>query len=259
MKLISLNIWGGREFNALLSFLTSHAESTDIFCFQETFSFPKPLVSRGARLNIFQEFEKILPLHQSFFFPTQDKIDEQGATTIPSQYGQSLFVKKSLRVEKTDFVFAYRGRNSMKGDDFGTLGCGFAYAQLNIKKNPLTVVNVHGICEPGNKLDTPERLIQSQKIKDFLDGVTGAKIFCGDFNLMPETESIKMLEKNMKNLIREFNIPETRGEISHRRFPKDPQHFADYAFVSPEIKIVSFQVPNVSISDHLPLILEFSL
>lgn len=255
MKLISLNIWGGHEYEALILFLRSQAQTTDIFCLQEVYDSPQALVSRGTHINILEDFKNIFPAHEGFFSPVQDKIDEKGAADVPSLFGHAMFIKKPLRVETNGFIFAYRERNAMAGDDFGTLGHGFQYARLH----GLTILNVHGISLPGDKLDTEARLKQSQAINDFLKSVGGPKIVCGDFNLMPETESVKMLEKNMKNLIKEFGITETRGEINHRKYPADPQHFADYIFVSPEIKVKSLEVPRVLISDHLPLILEFSL
>ncbi len=258
MKLISLNIWGGNEFDALFSFLSSHAENTDIFCFQEVFDSPLSVVSRGTRVDILKKLEKIFPGHQSFFSPIQDAVDENGAVDIPSTFGQALFIKKNLIVEKKGFVFAYRGANVMQGDDWGTLGAGFQYAQMKNGAMPLTVVGVHGTSRPGNKLDTPDRLAQSQKILDFLKNIEGRKIVCGDFNLMPQTQSIKMLEANMKNLIKEYDVRDTRGEINIKKYPDDPQWFADYVFVSPDINVISFEVPNIPVSDHLPLVLEFS-
>ena len=33
----------------------------------------------------------------------------------------------------------------------------------------------------------------------------------------------------------------------------------DYVFVSPEVKVIDFSVPNIEISDHLPLILDFEV
>ena len=38
MKLISLNIWGGKLWNDLVILLEYHAADTDIFCFQEVTS-----------------------------------------------------------------------------------------------------------------------------------------------------------------------------------------------------------------------------
>lgn len=260
MKLISLNIWGGHEFEPLKVFLKAHEATTDVFCLQEVYSCSQPLTSRGTRLNVLEELQKILPDHQLFFAPTQDNIDEVGAIKIPSTFGQAIFVKKNLRVEKEGFVFTYRSRNAMEADDFGTLGTGFQHIRLRNGGTPLTILSVHGLSLPGDKLDTPDRLAQSQKIKDFLKDVEGQKIICGDFNLMPETQSVKILEKDMRNLIREFDIPTTRGGLNAQKYPSDssPQRFADYLFISPDINVIHFEVPNIPISDHLPLILEFS-
>lgn len=75
----------------------------------------------------------------------------------------------------------------------------------------------------------------------------------GDFNLDPDTKSLKILERNLKNLIKEYKISTTRSSLYAR------QHkFADYVLVSPGIKVINFQVPDIAISDHLPMILEFN-
>ena len=68
-----------------------------------------------------------------------------------------------------------------------------------------------------------------------------------------------MFEDNgYKNLIKEFKIPTTRNEISWAKY-ENKQLFADFVFVSPDVKITNFSVPNNEISDHLPLILEFRM
>lgn len=75
---------------------------------------------------------------------------------------------------------------------------------------------------------------------------------------MPQTQSIKMLEEKYKNLIKEFNIEKTRSNLSPYAGKPDFQKFADYTFVSENINVTSFVVPDFEISDHLPMILEFT-
>ena len=59
----------------------------------------------------------------------------------------------------------------------------------------------------------------------------------------------------MTNLIKKYNIKTTR----HKLYPGfENNKFADFVFVSKGIKIKNFQVPNIAVSDHLPMILEFS-
>ena len=86
-----------------------------------------------------------------------------------------------------------------------------------------------------------------------MDKQDGKKILVGDFNLNINTKSLTILEKKMINLIKKYNIQTTRN----KHFPGS-EKFADYTFVSPDIKIRSFQVPHTEVSDHLPMILQFS-
>ena len=102
----------------------------------------------------------------------------------------------------------------------------------------------------------------SKSVGNFFDDKNGPKIIGGDFNLMPDTISVKMFEKwGYRNLIREFGIKSTRNRISWEQFKDQPgfvkQYFADYAFITKEIKVDGFSVPDLEISDHLPLVLDF--
>lgn len=75
----------------------------------------------------------------------------------------------------------------------------------------------------------------------------------GDFNLDINTRSIEILEENLINLIKKYNIKSTRN----KHFPGQ-EKFADYMFVSQGVNVLNFKVPDLEISDHLPMILEFS-
>ena len=259
MKLVSLNIYGGEIFENLMPFIREHGPTTNFFCFQEVYDSPHAIVSRGTRMNILKTLKEALPEFECFFDPTQDRIDDDGAVDFESSMGQATFVRKPLPVQKHGFVFVYRERNSMQGDDWSTLPSGFQYIQVRNGGRFLTIVNEHGIAIPGDKLDTPARIVQSEKIVEFLEAAKGAKIVCGDFNLDPKTESIKILEKNLRNLISEFRTPTTRSALNRTKYPpNEVQLFADYMFVSQDINVKNFQVPDVPISDHLPLVLEFS-
>ena len=75
-----------------------------------------------------------------------------------------------------------------------------------------------------------------------------------NFNLLPDTESIKKFERaGLKNLIREYNITSTRTSYYTR-----PEKHADYAFVSDGIEVKDFKILPDKISDHAPMSLEFA-
>jgi len=97
-----------------------------------------------------------------------------------------------------------------------------------------------------------------------MKGASGPQIVIGDFNLLPDTESIKKFEVyGYQNLIEDFAIKSTRNRIAWEQFKNEPgfvkQHYADYCFVSKDVKVKKFTVPNIEVSDHLPLILEFEV
>ena len=127
------------------------------------------------------------------------------------------------------------------------------WAKVIKDKKPYTICNVHGFHTSQGKDDTPERIEQSRRIKEFLDRTPNPKILCGDFNLDINTKSLQMLEGEMTNLVKKHNITSTRT-----RFYEKPVKFADYMLVSPDIQVLDFQVLSDEVSDHSPLYLEFA-
>ncbi len=104
-----------------------------------------------------------------------------------------------------------------------------------------------------SKEDTEERIIQSDNIIKFLKNLSEPHILCGDFNLLPENKSLKMLEEfGLKNLIKEFGVSSTRSSYYTK-----PVRFADYTFVSKNIKLNEFKVLPDEVSDHLAMYLDF--
>jgi exonuclease III len=258
MKLISLNIWGGKAYEPLMKFIKDAAPTTDVFCFQEVFSSSSGIkISRGAHVNIFGDLKTLLPDFKFYFAANQDGFDLEGHVDFPISIGDAIFAKKEIIIDESGNFFAAGEKNSATNQFNIPAVVQFIRLRLNGKK--LTVCNFHGIAEPGDKLDNPQRLAQSEKIRKFLDGETGAKILCGDFNLLPDTESVTMLEKNLINLVKKFNIGRTRSNLSPFFGSPEFQKFADYTLVSQNIEVKNFSAPDVTVSDHLPMVLEFEL
>lgn len=266
MKLISLNAYGGIVFEPLMDFVRNHADA-DVFCFQEmikkTTDEEIPFTSNNARTNLFQEIERALPDFNSLFAPVQNGFDTVEKTGLPIQYGNATFVRKNLNVTKTKDFFIYGKKNTVVGRDYSTLGTNAIAIQIEQDDRILIVVNLHGTSEPAHKLDTTDRIAQSEKVLSFLADKPGEKIIVGDFNLFPDTESIRMFEEaGFKNLINAFDIQTTRGSMNKQLHPEFEhgkygwQEYADYTFVTPGIEVESFTVPDEPISDHLPMILQ---
>ena len=82
-------------------------------------------------------------------------------------------------------------------------------------------------------------------------------IIVGHVNLLPETDSIKILNNKLINLIDKYNIKSTRP-IFDDGLDKG-NIVCDYIFVNNKVKINNFKVIDSKVSDHLPMILDFDI
>lgn len=246
MKLISLNAWGGILKDELHTFIRKQAVDTDIFCFQEMFD--NAINARVDELgnidiNLYRTITDLLPSHRGFYAPSQD--DDEGL---------AIFVKPDIELEEVGDVFVHRFRNAMIDSDGKTLGRNIQFAKCRQNGQDFTIINFHGLWNGGGKSDSPDRLQQSKKILEFMNTQAHRKIILvGDFNLAPDTESLAILEKGMRNLIKENGVTSTRNHYYTK-----PVKFADYAIVSNDLDLKKFEVLQDVVSDHLPLLMEFS-
>ncbi len=244
MKLITLNTWGA-QVREPLDFIKKN-QDIDIFCFQELYDKAEPILGSRypkAHFDIFSDIKELLPNHTGFFRPVLEGV-----------YGVGIFVKKDIEITKEGEIPIHtKQKTSIEDLISGHHDRCLQWVELKTSNKTYSILNIHGLWNGKGKTDTPERLAQSQKIKDFLDSIHIPKILCGDFNLRPDTESIKMLEQNMNNLIKTFKVETTRTS-----FYTKPEKHADYIFTSPEIKINHFEVMPDEVSDHSALLLDFN-
>ena len=157
-----------------------------------------------------------------------------------------------MRIDKHGDVFVFRDRNARK-DDNTSIGRNLEFITFKQNKKKFAVFNFHGLWNGMGKTDTEDRLEQSRKVKEFMKKFNDLeKILCGDFNLLPNTESLAILSEDMKNLVKDFDITSTRSKLYTK-----PEKFADYILVSPDVSVKKFTVMQDEVSDHLPLLLEF--
>jgi endonuclease/exonuclease/phosphatase family metal-dependent hydrolase len=251
MHLITLNTWGGRAGKPeLLDFFRRNAK-TDIFCLQEILSdsynykeFDTGLDESNIMTQGMQDISTVLSGHLPYFFPHHTE-----------HYGLLTLVSRNLAVEAQGDVFVYKTREYIPEGDVWNHARNIAHTTIRMGDTPVTVVNFHGLWNGKGKTDTPDRIAQSQNILRFLEGVDGEIILCGDFNLLPDTESLRMFEDFwLRNLVQEYGVTSTRTS-----FYEKPEKFADYVFVSKGIAVRDFQVLPDEVSDHAPLFLDFDL
>ncbi len=239
MKILYLNINHGAQEKELFDYLKSKAKVIDIFCLQEADEdVIERLSNEIAGFNVFRSEKKVL----------KEKF-----------CAVSFFINNKYKLINRRLLL----------DDNPRIGIAENY-EIDFKKGTLKIVNVHGIPQPGDKKDNNERLKQTSDILSGIQKSDLPAIVGGDFNLLPDTNSVMLFEKaGFRNLIKDFDIKTTRSEYAWKEafernkktgYPFfEKQDFADYVFVSPEISVNSFEVPDAGVSDHLPLILDFDL
>jgi endonuclease/exonuclease/phosphatase family metal-dependent hydrolase len=256
MRIMTLNTWGGRAGKEeLLAFLKSYADTTDIFCLQEIWSAPYEhleghsaggLAIDNNKIMVYgrQEITASLPNHKAFFRALHG-----------DDYGLLMLVHKDLPVTNEDELYVYREKGFASTVDVGDHARSIQYATLQTPRGALTVINFHGLWQAGaGKVDNPDRLEQSAKIAAFINSLATPVVFCGDFNLLPDTESVRRLEETgLRNLVTEFGITSTRT-----RYYQKPEKFADYVFTSQEVQVKDFKVLPDEVSDHAPLMIDIN-
>ena len=226
MKVIFLNTCNGKIREGIAAFIKQQAPDTEVFCFQEVYEEMRTLSG------------ELLPNYRMISGYKQVAADDD--------FFQATYVRNDLELLSSGLVLENQP------------GAGLAiYTQINMQNTTMHLCNFHGTARPGNKLDSPQRINQSQELLDFFEKKKGMKIIGGDFNLRPETKSARMFEENgFRSLIKDFRIRTTRNRLIWELYPENKQYFSDYVFVSAEANVREFSVPTNEISDHLPLVLK---
>lgn len=238
MRVIFLNCFTGKFKIPFNQFIHKHSGDTDIFCFQEIST-----SLQGKLVNSLANFNSVYKEGYLLSF-------------INEIAGQSVFFNNKIRLIETEKILIHE----LKTKDIGFL----LKLKFEIKNRQFLIGNVHGTAHPSNKFDSIERLEQTKIILKAFDDERIPKIIGGDFNLLRNTQSIEMFDDaGYKNLIKDFSIVSTRNKLTWELYKNDvgfvKQYDSDYCFVSPDVVVNNFSVPNVEVSDHEPLILDFEV
>lgn len=254
MKVVVLNIWGGRGGREnLLNFFDRNKGSVDVFCLQEMWSGPYTEYSdrliggvvmdySSLMVDAVQRISELMTGYNSYFRPH-----------LLEDYGLMMLVREELPVVDEGEVFVYKFKGFVPDGDLGKHGRNIQYVTIDTPHGKRTVINFHGLWNGLGKGDSEDRITQSRNIIDFLKKLDHPFVLCGDFNLLPDTESLKMFEDfGLRNLISEYGIKSTRSSLYEK-----PNKFADYVFVHSQINVKEFRVMEDVVSDHLALYLDF--
>lgn len=225
MKVLVLNLWHAKCRDELEKYLKDKVGDYDVFCFQEVKDDAVVLCD-----DILKDFQYI----------SDTKINNDYC-----HFESRMYFRKELKNIDSNII-------SIDNKEIGMM----QYLNLSDGNKNYHIVNVHGVTgKSDNKLDNEARLVQSKLIIDLLKDKFGVKIIAGDFNILRNTNSIKMFSENgYIDLIDKNNIYTTRNKLVWDRF-ENKMLDSDYVFVK-DGEVALFEVEDVLVSDHLPLMVE---
>lgn len=88
---------------------------------------------------------------------------------------------------------------------------------------------------------------QENAVKTVIENLTGEKcVLMGDFNVLPDNKVLLPIREKMKDTADYFGSEKFS-------FPSDkPDRKIDYLFVTPDIEVISADIPETVVSDHRP-------
>ncbi|CAF1377857.1 unnamed protein product [Didymodactylos carnosus] len=163
-----------------------------------------------------------------------------------------MFVKKNITIVEEGIYFVHQYQGYVPDDDIRCHARNIQYIKTENNGKQTAVMNFHGLWNGNGKTDTEDRIQQSTNILHITKNISENFVLSGDFNLLPDTKSIKMLEDvGLRNLIKEYGITSTRTSYYMK-----PDRYADYVFVTAGLEVTDFKALPEEVSDHAPLYTE---
>ena len=262
MRLVDLNVAIKLDNNEKVIDFLKNTES-DIITLQESM--------RGIDNTVYDRYnnsklikEAVKNTHKYDFYGAlwvSDKHIKKGVVTKDfggmAEQGNEIISRYPIIEASNDFFHKnyqiFRDTTDFRKNDHGRA---VVVAIVEINNQKLRLLNIHGIWNEG-KIGDDRTIKECEYLLSLIEDNTIPTIIVGDFNLDPQSKSIKILNKKLTNLIEKYNIKSTRPTV------KDGLDVGnsvdDYIFVNDKIKVNKFEVKQTDASDHYPLILDFEL
>ena len=147
-----------------------------------------------------------------------------------------------LRKQSNAFLAAPR----VHGERFHYFESGIKRLVIELELDEVCLFLVH------LSLKYRHRQFQLQHLHDLVMGAGKPVIVAGDFNTFWGTHELFLFQQATR--LRSVNAS---GLLT---FPSDsPQHELDFILVSPQIEVTGFSVPDIRLSDHRPLVCDFTV
>lgn len=245
MKLIQLNVWMGKILQPALQLIED--EQPDVVCLQEVMDTPEKILIPDLMFNSLGLIKERGGFDYEFFSPTL----EMPIANTRAKFGNAILSKFPLQNMQTFFV------HGAFNDDLGRKphipNSRNVQTATVAAPNPFTIVNHHGFWEP-TPMGSDVTTIVLHKVHSYIKELPRPLIMAGDFNVIPESNALRIFDSYLEDLTAAHHVDTTLSQLG-----KVSGVACDHIFVSPEVRVKTFQVNQRLVSDHLALVLEFDV
>jgi endonuclease/exonuclease/phosphatase family metal-dependent hydrolase len=243
LKLIQLNIWGGRLQHQLADFLID--EQPDFICLQEAISFNQEdaavfLTIENIQKNNNLKYTAIAPVFSFVLIKCVARFSNCIISSFPIRKSETIFTHLE---HQENFDFNEHNSNVRN----------FIHAVIDVNGQTYNLLTHHGYHIPDHKNGDAETLRQMKQLGEYIGQLNGPVILTGDFNLAPHSESLEVINSRLTNLSLAHHLKTTRTSLTHKT------EVCDYVFVNDDIKVNKFYASDKIVSDHKALVLEFEI
>jgi endonuclease/exonuclease/phosphatase family metal-dependent hydrolase len=245
IKFVTLNMWlGGILFDNIIAFLKD--QDADIVVLQEVFN--------GEDKSLAAQYRSMQVLKEQLGYPYDDFVADYrdfDYTDGKAQRGNAILSK--FLITSGDAVFfdePYTEEYRNIRVNFPNCPRNLQHVSLDTPAGEVNIYNIQGVWDMAGASYSTKRKLMSEAVIKAIDGKQNT-ILAGDVNARPVNQAVKNIEEHLKSVFGN----ELASTFNMRR--KDDPGYAsaavDMILVSPNIKVLERNCPDIDVSDHLPL------
>ena len=253
IKFIQINIYKGRYLDELVAFLKM--EDADFISMKEVRKNGFNLFA-DKNVSLFELLGKRLQMYGVFNGDLRLKGDKS------SVFGNAVFSKYKIVGKKVVTLKTFR---PLTIEELDSGDSGEVREQIHrhlldtfviVGGRRMHVMSWHGAWTAPPR-DTYETLRQAKVVSEYLKNLDAPFILGCDANNVPGSKTIGLIDDAAVNLIIGKGIVQTTHPREHKIVPRG--FLVDYIFTSNHFKLLKLQVPEILVSDHLPVVAELEL
>lgn len=236
----------GKYLNQLVSFLAK--EDPDVITMQEV-SYGEMNLCEDKSIKVYENLKKVLNLN-GFFGQTQQMYQPQN-----SGWGNAILTRhkiissNTINLKKFNPININDFKNERELSPFFSrclVDCTIDFGTFSV-----ATMSWHGAWTAPPH-DTDETLRQAKMVAVHLKNCDLPFVLGGDLNITPGSKTVQTIEEVANNWMKDSGVLQTTNPVNHKMRPLG--FMIDYVFSSDNFKLKSLTVPQVTISDHLPVV-----